>query len=161
VPLDMVTQGGHKERISLFLIDSPAFPVVLGIPWLAHHNPVISWRQGALRGWSEECSGRCIEVSVGAITVESPDQVSTVLIPSEYAELAIAFSKKKATQLPPHRRGECAIDLLENVALPRSHVYPLSQEETLAMDTYSMLLNRWDRGTFGPPHHKSPQAYFL
>uniref|UniRef100_A0A674D5P5 CCHC-type domain-containing protein n=1 Tax=Salmo trutta TaxID=8032 RepID=A0A674D5P5_SALTR len=32
VPLDMVTLGGHEERISLFLIDSPAFPVVLGFP---------------------------------------------------------------------------------------------------------------------------------
>ena len=36
-PLGMVMQGGHKERISLFLIDSPAFPKVLGLPWLACH----------------------------------------------------------------------------------------------------------------------------
>ena len=49
-PLDMVTQGGHEERISLFLIDSPAFPVVLWIPWLAFHNPTISWHQRALKG---------------------------------------------------------------------------------------------------------------
>ena len=62
VPLDMVTQGNHKERISLFLIDSPAFPVVLGVPWLASHNPRISWRQGVLQGWSEECSGRCLSL---------------------------------------------------------------------------------------------------
>jgi hypothetical protein len=31
--------------------------------------------------------------------VESPDQVSTVRIPPEYADLALDFSKKKATQL--------------------------------------------------------------
>uniref|UniRef100_A0A8C7SC68 ribonuclease H n=1 Tax=Oncorhynchus mykiss TaxID=8022 RepID=A0A8C7SC68_ONCMY len=135
-PLDMVTQEGHEERISLFLIDSPAFPVVLGIPWLARHNPRISWQQRALQGWSEECSGRCVGVSIGATTVESPDQVSTVHIPSKYADLAIAFCKKKATQLPPHRRGDCAINLLVGAALPRSHVYPLSQEETVAMETY-------------------------
>jgi hypothetical protein len=30
------------------------------------------------------------------------------------------------------------INLQENAALPRSHVYPLSQEETLAMETYVM-----------------------
>ena len=24
-----------------------------------------------------------------------------------------------------------------------------------------MLLKRWDRGTFGPPHHPSPQGYFF
>ena len=62
--------------------------------------------------------------------------VSTVRIPTEYADLALAFSKKKATQLPPHRRGDCAIDLLVDAALPRSHVYPLSQEATDAMETY-------------------------
>uniref|UniRef100_A0A8K9UP60 CCHC-type domain-containing protein n=1 Tax=Oncorhynchus mykiss TaxID=8022 RepID=A0A8K9UP60_ONCMY len=99
IPLEMITQGNHKERISLFLIDSPAFPVVLGIPWLAIHNPTISWQQGTLQGWSE-CSGRCVGVSIGATTVESPDQVSTMRIPAEYANLAMAFSKKKATQLP-------------------------------------------------------------
>uniref|UniRef100_A0A673W8Q5 Gypsy retrotransposon integrase-like protein 1 n=1 Tax=Salmo trutta TaxID=8032 RepID=A0A673W8Q5_SALTR len=136
VPLDMVTQGNHKERISFFLIDSPAFPVVLGVPWLAGHNPRISWKQGVLQGWSEECSGRCLGVSIGATSVESPDQVSPVRIPPEYADLAIAFCKKRATKLPPHRQGDCAIDLQVNAALPRSHVYPLSQEETAAMETY-------------------------
>uniref|UniRef100_A0A4W5PKP0 Retrotransposon gag domain-containing protein n=1 Tax=Hucho hucho TaxID=62062 RepID=A0A4W5PKP0_9TELE len=135
-PLGMVTQEGHKERIRLFLIDSPAFPVVLGLPWLACHDPTISWQQRALTGWSQKCSGRCLGVSVGATTVESPDQVSTVRIPSEYADLALAFCKKRATQLPPHRRGDHAINLLVDAALPRSHVYPLSQEETAAMETY-------------------------
>ena len=52
-PLGMVTQGGHEERISLFLIDCPAFPVVLGLPWLARHDLTISWQQRALKG----CSG--------------------------------------------------------------------------------------------------------
>ena len=56
-------------------------------------------------------------------------------LPPDYADLALAFSKKKATQLPPHRRGVCAIDLLVDAALPRSHVYPLSQAETEAMET--------------------------
>uniref|UniRef100_A0A4W5K2I5 ribonuclease H n=1 Tax=Hucho hucho TaxID=62062 RepID=A0A4W5K2I5_9TELE len=135
-PLSMVTQGSHEERISFFLIDSPAFPVVLGIPWLAYHDPNILWQQRALKGWSRGCLGRCVGVSIGATTVESPEQVSTVHIPSENADLALAFCKKRVTQLPPHRRGDCAINLLVDAALPRSHVYPLSQEETAAMETY-------------------------
>ena len=51
-PLSMVTQGGHREKMSLFLIDSPAYFVVLGLPWLACHNPTVSWPQRALTGWS-------------------------------------------------------------------------------------------------------------
>ena len=50
-PLGMVTQGGHKERIGLFLIDSPACPVVLDLPWLACHDPTVSWQRRALTGW--------------------------------------------------------------------------------------------------------------
>jgi hypothetical protein len=73
--LARVMQGDHEEKISLFLMGSPAFPVVLGLPWLALHNPTISWQQRDLTGWSRECSGRCVGVSVGATTVESPDQV--------------------------------------------------------------------------------------
>ena len=42
ISLAMVTQGSHDERISLFLIDSPAFLVVPGLPWLASHDPTIS-----------------------------------------------------------------------------------------------------------------------
>jgi hypothetical protein len=57
-------------------------------------------------------------------------------IPPEYANLTLAFSKKKATQLPPHRRGDSAIYLLVDAALPRSYVYPISQAETEAMETY-------------------------
>jgi hypothetical protein len=132
--LGMVTQGGHKERISLFLIDSPAFPMVLGLPWLACHDPTVSWQRRALTRWLRECS--CVGVSVGATTVESPDQVSTMRIPTKYFDLALAFSKKKATQLPPHRWGTCAINLQVDAALPRCHVYPLSHAETLAMETY-------------------------
>ena len=72
ISLAMVMQGDHEERISLFLIDSPVFPVVLGLPWLALHNPTISWQQRAL--WLRECSGTCVGISVGATMVESPDQ---------------------------------------------------------------------------------------
>ena len=100
--LGMATQRSHEEKMSIFLIDSPAFPVVLGLPWLACHNPTLSWPQRTLTGWSRECSGRCLGVSVGATMLESPDQVSTVYILPEYADLALAFSKKKVTQLPPH-----------------------------------------------------------
>ncbi|CDQ99184.1 unnamed protein product, partial [Oncorhynchus mykiss] len=63
-PLSMVTQGGHTGNISISLIDSPAYPVVLGLPWLAYHKPTVSWPQRALTGWSRLCSGRCLGVSV-------------------------------------------------------------------------------------------------
>ncbi|KAI2660547.1 Transposon Tf2-9 polyprotein [Labeo rohita] len=69
-------------------------------------------------------------------TVESPNTHKTVTIPSCYNDLLEVFSKTKATQLPPHRPWDCAIDLLPNAMPPKSKVYPLSQKETQAMDEY-------------------------
>ncbi|KAK6295104.1 hypothetical protein J4Q44_G00343300 [Coregonus suidteri] len=132
----MTTQGGHEEIIQFYLIDSPAYPVVLGLPWLSTHDPTIAWQQRALMEWSAQCVGRCLGVSVGATSVESPNQVPALRIPPEYEDLALVFSKSRATRLPPHRQGDCAINLQTGAALPRSRVYPLSQEETAAMETY-------------------------
>ncbi|KAK6298912.1 hypothetical protein J4Q44_G00304220 [Coregonus suidteri] len=104
-PVTMITQETHCEQVTFSIIESPAFPVVLGIPWLALHNPTFSWPQKVLTGWSRECQGSCLGVSVGATMVESPDSTSTVRIPPEYLDLAQAFSKTQATKLPPHRAG--------------------------------------------------------
>ena len=35
---------GHKERIEIDMIRGQKWTVILGIPWLAHHNPEIDWR---------------------------------------------------------------------------------------------------------------------
>ncbi|KAL0160140.1 hypothetical protein M9458_043865, partial [Cirrhinus mrigala] len=58
------------------------------------------------------------------------------VIPTEYQDLIEAFSQTKATQLPPHRPGDCAIDLIPGSTPPKGRVYPLSQPESEAMNTY-------------------------
>jgi len=48
---------GHRERMVIYVIDSQKWSVILGILWLAHHNPVIDWRIGEVKITSclEEC----------------------------------------------------------------------------------------------------------
>ncbi|KAK3529776.1 hypothetical protein QTP86_003211 [Hemibagrus guttatus] len=46
------------------------------------------------------------------------------------------FSKEKATCLPAHLPGDCAIDLLPNAIPPKGRVYTLSLPETKAMEDY-------------------------
>ena len=100
----------RSESVSSLLI-LLCFPRSRAYPGWPVMTPLFRGNR-ALKGWSRKCSGRCVGVTIGATMVESPDQVSTVGIPSEYADLALAFCKKKATQIPPHRRGDCAINLL-------------------------------------------------
>ena len=35
---------GHRERMEINVIDGQKWTVILGMPWLAHHNPEIDWR---------------------------------------------------------------------------------------------------------------------
>ncbi len=64
------------------------------------------------------------------------DPLHSTDIPSDYADLAEAFSKAKATQLPPHRSSDCSIELLPGTIPPKGRIIPLSQLETESMRTY-------------------------
>ncbi|KAK3523680.1 hypothetical protein QTP70_008614 [Hemibagrus guttatus] len=138
--LSMQLQVGlfHRETITFYVIDSPRHEIILGYPWLSVHNPVISWYQGEITHWSPFCFSHCLGNTVikSCLTtsVESPE-CKPVIIPSCYI-LQEVFSKAKATQLPPHRPWDCAIDLLPNAMPPKSKVYPLSRPETQAMEDY-------------------------
>ncbi len=129
----------HTELIRLFVIDSPQNPVILGLPWLERHNPRISWTTKQIQQWSERCQKECLKFQLQFTTSESPSSSETPAIsdlPVEYQDLSEAFSKSKASQLPPHRSSDCAIDLLPGTIPTRGRVFPLSQPESEAMKAY-------------------------
>ena len=37
---------GHKERTSIDVIRGQKWSIILGMPWLAYHNPEIDWKTG-------------------------------------------------------------------------------------------------------------------
>ncbi len=41
-PLELCI-GKHVEKIVLNIISTPHHPVILGLPWLEAHNPIIDW----------------------------------------------------------------------------------------------------------------------
>jgi len=40
---------GHRERTEIDVIRGQKWKVILGMPWLAHHNPEIDWRIGEVK----------------------------------------------------------------------------------------------------------------
>ena len=48
---------GHRERMEIDVIREQKWTVILGMPWLARHNPEIDWRTGEVKmiGCLEEC----------------------------------------------------------------------------------------------------------
>ena len=50
IPLRLLISSNHQEKISLFLIDTPYSPVILGHPWMVKHSP--KWIGVSTRFWA-------------------------------------------------------------------------------------------------------------
>ena len=48
---------GYRKRMEIDVIGEQKWTVILGMPWLAHHNPEIDWKTGEVKmtRCSEEC----------------------------------------------------------------------------------------------------------
>ncbi|KAL0156949.1 hypothetical protein M9458_048195 [Cirrhinus mrigala] len=125
----------HHETIRLFVISSPHSPIILEYPWLNLHGPTIAWNDQTITRWSPSCQKHCVQPGNQSQPSPSP-QTTTSSIPAVYQDLLEVFSRQGATQLPPHRPGDCAIDLIPGAAPPRGCIFPLSQAESAAMNTY-------------------------
>ncbi|KAL0152968.1 hypothetical protein M9458_051721 [Cirrhinus mrigala] len=152
----------HQENITLYVVDSPKYEVILGFPWLSIHDPAISWFRGELTQWSPFCMKNCFSIQPQlclTTSIESPETQVKVTIPSHYKDLSEVFSKTKATQLPPHRPWDCAIDLLPNAMPPKSRVYPLSRTEEQAMEEY--IEEALDSGFIRPSTSPAAAGFFF
>lgn len=162
VELVLVTETFHKENIHFYIITSPHNLVILGLPWLRQHNPLISWKEGQISQWDPSCQARCLNdkpaVTIQAIKLtESSEQTTT--LPSEYTDLVEAFSKVKASKLPPHRANDCAIDLLPGTTPPKGRIFPLSQPESEAMRKY--IDEELSKGFIRPSTSPSSAGFFF
>ncbi len=56
-PLELCI-GKHAEKIILNIISTPHHPVILGLPWLEAHNPIINWRSRTLTFSTQWCTSQ-------------------------------------------------------------------------------------------------------
>ncbi|KAL0149885.1 hypothetical protein M9458_054816 [Cirrhinus mrigala] len=133
------------EDIKFLVLEDSTASIILGRPWLQQHHPELSWDPCDVLHWSDYCNQHCLikvprpsadPLILSSTRIESPDQASVPEVPAEYMAFQDVFSKQAATQLPPHRPWDCAIDLLPGAQLPKGRVYPLSIPERQAMEEY-------------------------
>jgi hypothetical protein len=48
----------HTENIVLNIISTPHHPIILGLPWLGVHNPIIDWRSRTLTFSAQQCTSQ-------------------------------------------------------------------------------------------------------
>ncbi|KAK3523630.1 hypothetical protein QTP70_005337 [Hemibagrus guttatus] len=117
----------HHEQLEFYVTSSPANPVILGFPWLWHHDPQISWRSRELVCWSPTCLKECLRESVSqpcrTSCMKEAIPAAHRHIPQAYADFQEVFSEERAARLLAHQAWDCAIDLLPNAS-------PLGGEST-------------------------------
>ncbi|KAL0172961.1 hypothetical protein M9458_033272 [Cirrhinus mrigala] len=137
----------HHEETAFLVLDNSTADVILRRPWLIQHHPELSWDSGEIRKWSTTCFRNCFPqlpltktqstvLPVCTTIIESPKEKVSMQIPVEYSSFADVFCPKRASQLPPHRPWDCAIDLLPDAPVPKVRIYPLLLPEQQAMEEY-------------------------
>ncbi|KAJ1114308.1 hypothetical protein NDU88_002547 [Pleurodeles waltl] len=132
----------HKERIRLDIIEAPQYEIILGMPWLRKHNPVIDWQTKTVSFQSSRCENICFLYDESPMLALAQGlqlatvMEKTVILPSVYAEFKDVFDEGQAETLPPHRIYDCKIDLIPGALLPSCRVYALSDPETKHLRKY-------------------------
>ena len=54
-----LTIGEHRETLPMFVIKSGRYPLILGIPWLCHHDVAIHFASGLITFGSQFCLAHC------------------------------------------------------------------------------------------------------
>ncbi|CAJ0919817.1 unnamed protein product [Ranitomeya imitator] len=127
--LTMCMAPAHQEDIRFLVLHNLHDVVVLGLPWLQVHNPVLDWKSMSVSSWG--CQGVHGDVPLLSISPSTPSEVPEFL--SDYRDI---FDEPKSSALPPHRDCDCAINLIPGSNFPKGRLFNLSVPEHAAMRSY-------------------------
>ncbi len=111
--------GKHTEKIVPNIISTPHHPVILGLPWLEAHNPIIDWRSRTFTFSTQRCTFQ--EPQAQENTLSSPTKNHVVKNPKRVgtnSSLVKSVLSSPIVKSPPMARTKpCPIkNLVENLA---------------------------------------------
>ncbi len=90
VKLRLTVAGVHEEELFAYIVPKLKQGIVLGIPWLRHHDPEIKWSGSTVSFGSDYCKSSCLRPNGGyQITVqgkEGPDKCGPDIATIDAAE---------------------------------------------------------------------------
>ncbi|KAL0159219.1 hypothetical protein M9458_042944, partial [Cirrhinus mrigala] len=153
---------------ALLVLEGANVDIILGRPWLVKHDPILSWGTGEILKWGKGCVTDCFPeiprpvkkpLPIFTTSVESPIEKRSVQISKIYSSYKDVFCPKRASQLPPHRPWDCAIELVPDAPMPRGKIYPLSLPETKAMEEY--IHEALSQGYIRPSTSPAASSFFF
>jgi len=125
---------GHVERVRMDVCNLEKTEVILGMPWLAVHNPEIDWekREVKMTKCPPICGKRKQEKKKWEVKkIEKDENKETLrkLVPKRFWKWKKVFGKKKSERMPVRKAWDHAIELKEGFTPKKEKVYLLSREE--------------------------------
>ena len=167
---------GSQESEERFMVtDLGTNKVILGLPWLEHHNPRIDWKMRLveLHEPKEQTvgTGKDSEPILNEITIALHEHSAMAfareealkhtetrsveeMVPKEYHTFLDVFSKKSAERFPPSRAYDHAINLKPGFIPKAGKIYPMAGPEQQRLDDF--IEENLRKGYIQPS--KSPQS---
>lgn len=106
--------------------------LILGLPWLQKHNPMINWLTGKIQLPSRLQTLDILGLETSTLNAGT----SPVTLPVKYSAFKDLFSKQKANQLPEHKPYDHSIPLEKDTMPPFGPIYSLSEPELQTLREY-------------------------
>ena len=172
---------GHREDVRFEVTQLGSVPVIIGLPWLAEHNPEIDWQTGHVH--MTRCPDSCFklwpkskwlrQVEEQAMndmeyvwrmirrledeTAQKPEKADVRpadLVPRRLHKYLSVFSKKESERMPVRKPWDHAIELKEGFVPRKGRNIPLSPQEQEEVKEF--VTDQLQKGYIRPS--KSPQT---
>ena len=126
----------HVEQVKMDVCDLERIEVILGIPWLAVHNPEIDWEKREVKmtrclplyGRNQEIGKSKVKKQVKR--EEKPDEeIVRELVLKRFQRQKKVFGKAESEQMPVQKAWDHAIELKKGFVPRKGKVYILSREK--------------------------------
>jgi len=170
---------GHMERMRMDVCDLGKTEVILGMLWLAAHNPEINWETGEVKimRCPPLCGGRSQrKEKVKMIVTKEEEKIVhwaiddkedwgreeeieedhrkiEEMVPRKFLKWRKVFGKVESERMPTRKIWDHAIDLKETFKLQKRKIYPLSRNEREEVQKF--MEDQLRKGYIRPS--KSPQ----
>jgi len=135
-----LTINHHEEDIHLHCITIGNTPIILGLPWLKLHDPVIGWKNHTVKFHSDHCAKKCLPSSPRANTV--PEEKAT----EQYYKKTLAEEENwEIGETDPWEVCQTVIDEIKETS--RTSKKPIPPEYHKFLDVFTE-----QEPTTPPPH---------
>jgi len=150
---------GHVERARMDVCNLGKTELILGMPWLAAHNPEIDWEKGEVKmtRCPPICGKRKQEEKKKQVRKTENDEDKEVLrrlVPRRFWKWKRVFRKKESERMPVQKTWDYAIELKKGFMPKKGKVYSLSREKK--EEVQSFVEDQLRKGYIQPS--KSPQT---